>query len=88
MLFKMVLKNTMQFFGSLTCFTIWRSQLFHGKFTMNQWKIFSIVAWDFICFLTAVPGHYIIAGILFVVAVLCAQRGVAANHPGSDRHDL
>ncbi len=29
MLFKMVLKNTMQFFGSLTCFTIWRSQLFH-----------------------------------------------------------
>lgn len=54
---------------------------------MNQWKIFSIVA-GFICFLTAVHGHYIIAGVLFVVAVLCAQRGVAANHHGSDRHDL
>ncbi len=40
---------------------------------MNQWKIFSIVA-GFICFLTAVHGHYIIAGILFVVAVLCAHN--------------
>jgi branched-subunit amino acid transport protein len=86
-LFKIVLKNTMQFFGSFTCFTIWRSQLFReGGFTMNQWKIFSIVA-GLVCFLTAVRGHYIIAGVLFVVAVLCAQRGVAANHHGSDRHD-
>jgi hypothetical protein len=45
---------------------------------MNLYKILSGML-GLACFLTAVRGHYIIAGILFVIAVLCAQRGVSSK---------
>ncbi|GAK59201.1 hypothetical protein U27_06178 [Candidatus Vecturithrix granuli] len=55
-------------------------------FRMNRWKIFSSIV-GLACFMTAVRGHYIIAGILFVIAVLCAQRGVTTNRHKSDSQE-
>ena len=40
---------------------------------MNLCKIISIIL-GAICFFSAIRGHYIIAAILFVFAVLIAQR--------------
>lgn len=53
---------------------------------MNRWKILSSVG-GLACFMTAVHGHYIAAGILFVIAVLCAQYGVTTNRYESDRQE-